>query len=240
VRVTRDGIPVLYHDPGMSSSLVRGLFCNGKLADLSLAELRASCMMRYGEQIPTVEAALTMMVNETELEGVYLDQKTPEGVLPTARLVQKVIEDLEVRNGNADPADDRKFAALIAITTDEVLDAWHSTKATLKAENDERVADGLEPRPIPPCLLEYDTDKVIAEDCVAWGPTWTEGPQTDNVAKLREKGIGTIFWTINEREFIEGFLTTSKPDGIITARAALLFHTYQLIGTEPPVRGGQK
>jgi hypothetical protein len=185
--------------------------------------------MRYGEQIPTVEAALDMMVNETELEGVYLDEKTPEGVLPSARLVAKLDAELKLRNENDDPSDDRKFGALIGIPTDEVLDAWHAAKQTLAAE-------GIE---IPKCLLEYDTDKVIAEGCVAWGPTWTEGPQPDNVQKLREHGIGTIFWTINESEFIEGFLTTSKPDGIISARAALLFHTYQLIGTVPTKRGAQ-
>src|SRR6478735_12331776 len=223
VRVTRDGIPVLFHDPSFSASLVRGLFCNGQINQLSLAELRGSCLMRYGEQIPTLEAALDMMVNETELEGVYLDEKTPEGVLPSARLVAKLNADL------ANRTDKRKFSALIGIPTDEVLEAWHSAKETLAAE-------GIE---IPKCLLEYDSDKVIAENCVAWGPTWTEGPQPENVEKLRAHGIGTIFWTINESEFIEGFLTASKPDGIITARAALLFQTYQLIGTVPQTRGEQ-
>ncbi|MEI9947556.1 MAG: glycerophosphodiester phosphodiesterase family protein [Pseudomonadota bacterium] len=239
VRVTRDGIPILFHDPGLSSSLVRGLFCNGQVSQLSLAELRGSCLMRYGEQIPTVEAALDMMVNETELEGVYLDEKTPEGVLPSARLVAKLDTDLKARNENDDPSDDRKFGALIGIPNDDVLDAWHSAKATLEAENTDRVNSGLEPLVIPRCLLEYDSDKVIAEGCVAWGPTWTEGPQPSNVQKLRDHGIGTIFWTINESEFLEGFLTASQPNGIITARAALLFQTYQLIGTVPaPLPGG--
>ncbi|MEI9935728.1 MAG: glycerophosphodiester phosphodiesterase [Pseudomonadota bacterium] len=217
VRVTRDGIPILFHDPSFSSSLVRGLFCNGQVNQLSLAEMRGSCLMRYGEQIPTLHAALDMMVNETELEGVYLDEKTPEGVLPSARLVAQLNADL------ANRTDGRKFGALIGIPNDDVLEAWHSAKTTLTAE-------GIE---IPKCLLEYDSDKVIDEHCVAWGPTWTEGPQPDNVQKLRDHGIGTIFWTINESEFIEGFLTTSKPNGIISARAALLFQTYQLIGTVP-------
>ncbi|HEY3237541.1 MAG TPA: glycerophosphodiester phosphodiesterase family protein [Polyangiaceae bacterium] len=240
VRVTSDGIPILFHDPSFSASLVRGLFCNGAVNQLSLAELRGSCLMRYGEQIPTVEAALNMMVNETELEGVYLDEKTPEGVLPSARLVAQLDTDLKARNENDDPSDDRKFGALIGIPNDDVLDAWHSAKAKLEAENDDRVAQGMDPLVIPRCLLEYDADKVIAEGCVAWGPTWTEGPQPENVQKLRDHGIGTIFWTINESEFIEGFLTTSKPNGIISARAALLFQTYQLIGTVPaPLNGDQ-
>ncbi|HKO51514.1 MAG TPA: glycerophosphodiester phosphodiesterase family protein [Polyangiaceae bacterium] len=232
VRVTRDGIPILFHDPSFSASLVRGLFCNGPVHDLSFAELRGSCLMRYGEQIPTVDAALTMMVEETELEGAYLDLKTAESVLPTARLVAKLNQELATRT------DGRKFGALMGIPTDDVLDAWNSAKATLEAE-------GL---PIPGCLLEYDTDKVIAERCVGWGPTWTKGPQADQVQKLHEHKdeegnsapIATIFWTINEREFLEGFLTTAKPDGIITARAALLFHLYQLVGTVPEPRGAQK
>jgi glycerophosphoryl diester phosphodiesterase len=241
VRVTRDGIPILFHDPSFSSSLVRGLFCNGAVNQLSLAELRGSCMMRYGEQIPTVAAALDMMVNETELEGVYLDEKTPEGVLPTARLVAQLNTDLKARNENDDLTDDRTFGALIGIPTDDVLAAWHTAKATLESENADRVASGQTPLEMPRCLLEYDSDKVISEGCVAWGPTWTEGPQPDNVQKLRDHGIGTIFWTINESEFIEGFLTTSKPNGIISARAALLFQTYQLIGTVPaPLKGAQK
>jgi len=229
VRVTRDGIPILFHDPSFSASLVRGLFCNGSVHDLSFAEMRGSCLMRYGEQIPTVDAALNMMVNETELEGAYLDLKTAESVLPTARLVAKLNQSMPTG---------RNFHALMGLPTDDVLEAWRSAKTTLANE-------GL---PIPDCLLEYDTDKVVAEGCVGWGPTWTAGPQADEVQRLHEHKdengdpdyIRTIFWTINEQEFLEGFLTTAKPDGIITARSALLFHTYQLIGTVPQPRGAQQ
>jgi glycerophosphoryl diester phosphodiesterase len=228
VRTTKDGFPILFHDPGLSKSLVRGLFCNGQVAELTLAELTAACELRYGELIPTVEEALDMMVNETELEGAYLDMKVPEAVLPTARLVVALNAELEERNSNADPSDDRQFSALIAITLDEVLDAWHDAKKTLEAE-------GLV---APNCLLEYDPELVIKEGCVAWGPTWTEGPQTENVEKVRrEAGAGVIYWTINQSEYIEAFLKASHPDGIISARAALVFHRYQTIGTVPPMRG---
>jgi hypothetical protein len=202
-------------------------------------------MARYGEQIPTLEAALDMMINETELEGAYLDEKTPEGVLESARLVAYADADMRQRNETNDPsAKDRKFSALIGIPTDDVLDAWRAAKTTLQAEfaekNPEREAMGLPALELPKCLLEYDVDKVIAEQCVAWGPTWTSGPQPENVQKLRDHDIGTIFWTINESEFIEGFLTTSKPDGIITARASTLFQLYQLVGSVPEPRGENK
>jgi glycerophosphoryl diester phosphodiesterase len=228
VRATRDGIPVLFHDPGLSSALVRGLFCNGKISELSLAELRGNCALRYGETIPTVEEALAAVVDDTELEAVYLDVKVPEAMLPTARIVNQVLGELERRNSNADPSDDRQVGIVIAIVSDENLRAWHSMKTTLQAE-------GLS---VPPCLVEYDPDLVLSEGCVAWGPTWTGGPQTSEVEKLRQAGAMTVFWTINQTDFIDQYLKRSMPNGIISSRAALLFHRYQKYGTPPALAGG--
>jgi glycerophosphoryl diester phosphodiesterase len=223
VRATRDGIPVHFHDPALSGALTKGTFCNGAIADLSLAEIRASCRMQYGEIIPTVGEMLDFLVNETELEGVYLDMKEAPAVLPSSRLASKLWTSLKDRNNNADPADDRRFVPLIAIPTEEVLDEWHKTKPILEAE-------GLE---IPPCILEWDPDLAIAEGCRAWGPTWTKGPLASDVRKVQDAGLATIFWTINQSEFIDQFLIDARPNGIISARTALLFFRYQTIGTVP-------
>jgi glycerophosphoryl diester phosphodiesterase len=229
VRMTKDGIPILFHDPTLSGALVSGLFCNGTVPDLTLAELRGACQLTYGEAIPTVEEALDMMVNETELEGTYLDLKVADGVLATARLASKVKTRLKERNSNSDPSDDRTFSPIIGIPTQEVLDAWHEAKKVLRDE-------GLE---LPNCLVEWDADLVISEGCVGWGPTWTEGPQVDNVKKVQAAGAGVIYWTINQSEFMDAFLQQAHPNGIITARSALLFHHYQSFGTVPPLREGQ-
>lgn len=227
VRLTRDNVPVLFHDPMLSSALVQGLFCNGLLEDLSLPQLRADCSLRYGETIPTVEEALSTIVDETELEGVYLDMKVPEAVLPTARLVSALLDELDARNENDDPSDDRRVGIVVAIPKEEVLDAWLEARQVLQNE-------GLR---VPPCLIEYDPDLVLAEGCVVWGPTWTEGPQAENVEKVRAGGGLTVFWTINQTDFIDAFLTEAKPNGIISSRASLLFHRYQKIGVPPPVVG---
>ena len=228
VRLTRDGFPILFHDPMLSSSLVRGLFCNGSIEDLTLAQLRADCSLRYGETIPTVEELLDAIVEETELEGVYLDMKVADAVLPTARIVSNVLDELEVRNANDDPADDRRLGIVVAVPKEEVLDAWREARQVLTNEG----------RRVPSCLIEYDPDLVLSEGCVAWGPTWTEGPQANNVEKVRAGGAVTVFWTINQSDFIDEFLTRAQPEGIISSRSSLLFHRYQKIGVPPPPRDG--
>jgi glycerophosphoryl diester phosphodiesterase len=228
VRMTKDGKAILFHDPTLSTTLVQGLFCNGTVADMTLAELRGSCTMHYGEAIPTLQEALDMMVNETELEGTYLDEKTPEGVLPSALAAASVIADLKARNEDDDPTNDRHFVPVIGIPKAEVLDAWHAAKTELMAQ-------GLE---IPPCLIEYDPNLVISEGCQAWGPTWTLGPQPANVQMVRAAGAKTFFWTINQSDFVDSFLTQGQPDGIISDRAAMLFHRYQEIGITPPLSAG--
>ena len=227
VRITRDGIPVMFHDPGLSRSLVRGVFCNGSVADLSAAELLGSCEYRYGEKIPTLEQMLDFLVNETEYEGAYLDMKVGGAVLPSARIIAKVNADLKARNEDDDPDNDRKFAPALAITTEEVRNAWHDAKVQLEKE-------GIE---LPTCLFEYDPDLVVSEGCKAWGPTWTAGSQPDNVQMLRDQGVITIFWTINQSDFMKDFLEQSKPNGIITGRASTLFYLYQTMGTVPPAPG---
>lgn len=227
VRVTREQIPILFHDPTLTEALTEGLFCNGTIADSTLAELRANCSLKYGEAIPTLDEVLDAIVDETEIEAVYLDMKVPEAVLPSARLASAALARVREQNAGAAPGTERPLGIVVAITKDEVLEAWRTAKATLQAE-------GVE---VPPCLVEYDPGLVLSEGCVAWGPTWTSGPQEENVQTLRSGGAGTVFWTINQSDFIDEFLQLAQPNGIISARPALLFHRYQKIGTPPPLAG---
>jgi glycerophosphoryl diester phosphodiesterase len=227
VRVTRDQVPILFHDPMFTDALVQGLFCNGAVADTSLAELRANCALKYGEAVPMLSEVLDAIVDETEIEAVYLDMKVPEAVLPSARLVSAALARVRDQNAGVTPGTERALGIVIAIPKDDVLKAWHEAKATLASE-------GLE---VPPCLVEYDPGLVLSEGCVAWGPTWTSGPQAENVQTVRAGGAGTVFWTINQMDFIDEFLELAQPNGIISSRPAMLFHRYQKIGTPPPLPG---
>ena len=119
--------------------------------------------------------------------------------------------------------------------------AYYCGKAREKAEEVQKgyakvqlEKEGIE---LPTCLFEYDPNLVVSEGCKAWGPTWTAGSQPDNVQMLRDQGVITIFWTINQSDFMKDFLEQAKPNGIITGRASTLFYLYQTMGTVPPAPG---
>jgi glycerophosphoryl diester phosphodiesterase len=224
VRATRDGVPILFHDPSLTGSGTLGTFCIGKVDELSLAELRANCQLVHGELIPTLEEALYVMVEQTELEGAYLDMKVGEAIAPAM--------DLAAAANERALAIGRTFKAVVGMPTQVTIDAWNAGLAQGRAR--------------PPCLVECapepctdDFDPNIVSDmgCYLWGPTWTGGPLLDHLAVVRANGGGVIYWTLNEQVFIDQFLLQARPNGIITARGALAFYRYQKIGSEPPPFG---
>lgn len=217
VRATEDGIPILFHDPAFNASSTRGVFCQGPVGDQTLDQIQANCRLAHGETIPTVEQGLDLLLDETLMDFAYLDVKVPEALAESARLAAKI-------NKRADTVG-RKFRAVVALTTIEVTDAWH---AFLEDATD-----------VPPCLMEYDPDLVVELGCVAWGPTWTAGPRSDDVKKVREAGARVVYWTLNDDHFIEEFLRATNPDGAITARTGLLMYLYQKIGQVPPAVVGE-
>jgi glycerophosphoryl diester phosphodiesterase len=215
VRATRDGIPILFHDPSLTGAGTKGTFCIGAIEELSLVELRANCQLVHGEKIPSLEEALYVMVEQTELEGVYLDMKVPEAIAPSM--------DLAVKYNARAREIGRTFTAVVAMPTEETVDAWKD--AALSRDT------------LPPCLVEYDPELVSEMGCYLWGPTWTAGPRVDDLSIVRANGGGVLYWTMNDEKFIDQFLIEAKPNGFITARSAMVFYRYQKIGSVPPPLG---
>lgn len=215
VRVTQDGVPILFHDPGFNSNSTRGAFCQGPVESQTFEQMQANCRLTYGEKIPTLEQALDVILDETLMEFAYLDLKVPGAVAASAELAVAI-------NARADEVG-RNFRAVVALTKDSVTQEW--LKFTGSASD------------VPPCLVEYDPMLVGELGCVAWGPTWTAGPRAEDVETVRAEGARVIYWTLNDDNFIKEFLRASNPDGAITARTGLLMYLYQKAGQVPPEPG---
>jgi glycerophosphoryl diester phosphodiesterase len=209
VRLSKDGVPFLFHDPGFSASMVQGRYCNGTVTSFSMAAIQANCRLIHGEEVPTLEDALRAAVDETALRGVWLDTKDAAAIPSEIALVKKY---------NAYAASKgREFLAVVGLPTEDVTDAWlHS-------------AD----REGAPCLLEYDPNIVASSGCFVWGPTWTAGPRPEDVAKIQKQGLATIFWTVNGVDYLNLFLNESAPNGFVTDRPSQAFYQYQMHGKVP-------
>jgi Glycerophosphoryl diester phosphodiesterase family len=212
VRITKDGVPILYHDPSFTSSMAVGRYCLGKVTDFSMAAIRANCRLVHGEEVPTLEDALRAAVDETDLRGVWLDTKDANAVESSIALVKKY-NAYAVEKG-------RRFLAVVGLPTELVTETW-------QASPDREGA---------PCLLEYDPKLVKPNGCSVWGPTWTAGPRTADVAYVQDEGLATIFWTVNGTDYINLFLSESLPNGFVTDRPGQVFYHYQMRGEVP--KGG--
>ena len=84
VRLTKDKVPVLYHDGGLNLRLTQKGPMVGPVEDYTLAELKSFVWLIHGERIPTLEEALDAVVTQTNLKFVWLDTKTEQSGVITA------------------------------------------------------------------------------------------------------------------------------------------------------------
>jgi glycerophosphoryl diester phosphodiesterase len=211
VRLTSDGIPILFHDDSWAPRLVDGPLCRGGVDQLSLADVRANCRLLFGETIPTLDEALQFVVDYTDIRTVWLDVKVA-GAIPAASDAVRKFEAQAAQK-------QRAVHFIVGIGDNDILAAFTAL-----------------PPPRVPCLLELELQQVEAAGCEVWGPRWTRGPMASDVAAAKSKGIFTAFWTIDETEFLDRFLLEAKPNAILTDREGLLFHRYQVLA--PRLQGG--
>ncbi len=210
VRLTADGVPIVYHDENFDPRLSKGPYCHGPVADFTLADVRALCTLLYGERVPTLEEALDTVFAQTTLEGVWLDVKVPEGIAPALAMAAKY-------NAKAGKLVDRGFKVVVGMDESESVDAYVATA----------------PPPGTPCLVELELDDVRRADCHLWGPRWTRGPMAADVAQMQAEGRAVVYWTIDEPEYIDLFITQGRPNGVLSDRPGLVFQRFQALGVMP-------
>lgn len=211
VQLTKDHVPILFHDDNFGPRLTRGSFCHGKVADFSLVHIRSLCKLTFGEDIPTLDEALQKVVDDTELGGVWLDSKSPEVVAYEVDAAQRFAT-IAARKG-------RSVKVIVGLPDAPSIDAYLAAK--------------------PPagqlCLVELELSDVRRAGCQAWAPRFTRGPMVDQVHEAQAEGKAVTFWTIDEPEFIDLFLR-AHPNGMLTDRMSLLYHRVQTLVAPPAQR----
>ncbi len=204
VVLTKDKVPVLYHDDDLNIRLVQKGPLYGTIQDYSFAQLRSMVKLIHGEDIPSLEEAFAAVLNDTQLKFVWMDIKDAEAI-PVVVQLQKKYLDLAKKAG-------RELQILIGIPTQQVYNY-------LLSNPDFKTI---------PTLCELSTDQVSIANSQVWAFRWTLGLQEAEVLKMHEQGRKCLVWTLDVPKFTEiytsfgGTDATRRFDGLLTNYPSIL------------------
>ncbi len=204
IRLTSDGVPILFHDETISNRLVKGDFLVGPISAYSWPQLRKYARLLNGEPIPLFDDALKTIVEETTLEFVWLDIKAPE-VLP---IILPIVDKYNKRAKQLG----RKVDLLMGLPTEEI---YGSYKAIPEADR-------------PGSLCELDPDQTSSINASAWGPRWTLGLQSAEVSRMHAEGRRVVTWTVDAQDLLLEFLRNGDFDGMVTNYPTVVFATAEI------------
>lgn len=192
VRLTSDGVPILYHDATLNERSIQKNGLVGPIENYTYAQLSSLVKLPNGERIPTLREVLTATVYNTPLSYVWLDTKF---IGP----LQK-IRDMQVEFMQKAAAIGRSVNITIGIPDKDVLSNFK------QLPNYQSV----------PSVNELTPEDVQAVNSGIWGPRFTLGLQNEEVATAHGLGRKVFVWTLDVPDFIKEYLTTGNFDGILS------------------------
>lgn len=199
VRLTADGVPVLYHDNTLNPRLVQKIPMIGRMEDYTFAQLRSFVRLLNGEQIPTLDEVLRAVVYETNLKFVWLDSKTED-----QDLVTRMVPLLEQYTAEA--------AALVAQGLRDSLDIMVGVPS-------DAIYDELLRYPSyrsVPSLAEKTLERAQALNSRVWAPVWSGGIDAAAIATAHAEGRRVFTWTLDTPEFVQQYIASGLYDGILS------------------------
>ena len=207
VRLSADGVPFLYHDTQLNPRLVQKGALVGPPENYPIRALQSLVTLINGETIPTLAQALDVIVNETNLQFVYLDTKTEN-----SGLISKMIPLQAAAMKAAQQKPGRKsLLIVVGIPTDATYDELLS----IPSHSD------------IPTIIEPSYEQALGANALVWSPRWTLGTQLDRVHEAQANGMGVVTWTLDDDAFIRQYLANGNFNGFLTNYPTLVtWHVY--------------
>jgi len=206
VRISKDGVPFMYHDNTLNPRLVKKGSLVGTVESYTYKELQSFVVLYHGERIPTLDAILTAIVEDTQLEFVYVDCK-PSAIngLGTIATVCQDARDLAATISGRAPIN-----IYMAMTTDDLVTAFQDVP------NFRNI----------PTICELTIDDLNTLNSQVWSPRFTEGTQNSEVQQLHAEGKKAITWTVNVPGLMFDYLNEGIFDGMLTDYPTQLAYYY--------------
>lgn len=208
IRLTKDKVPVLFHDSFLSLHTMKKSLYSGLLHNYTWEELKTKKLRKEGG-ILSLEEALEIMYKETELRTIWLDMKFEEDFSLVQKLQEKYEEkakkegrDLKIYMGLAD---DRKLKLFEELP--------HYKKLTSLVETE-------------PKDLERTGSQV-------WAPQYTQGFNKEEADAVHKKGKKVFVWSLDHPKMVKTYLEEGEFDGMVTNSApTVAFHIYTALVKE--------
>ncbi|HEY0041569.1 MAG TPA: glycerophosphodiester phosphodiesterase [Flavisolibacter sp.] len=197
VQLTKDGVPILYHDGRINDRLTNKTAIQGPIEEYSMDELNKEVKLKRGGKIPTLQEGLEAVLYKTPLQFVWLDCKYI-GSLDKVRTLQKEFTEKAAAMG-------RKLEIVIGIPAEETANSF------MQLPDYKNI----------PSLCELDTAMATKMDADIWAPSWIKGHQTEVVTAIQAKGKRAFVWTVDLPDKIKEFMYEAKFNGIVTNRPTL-------------------
>jgi glycerophosphoryl diester phosphodiesterase len=205
VRMTKDGVPVIFHDSFFSIHTVQNKIYGGLLHNYTLEEVR-QIELRKGGRIPTLEEMLSTVLYQTPLEIVWLDIKKECDL--------EQIKNIQAEYHQKAAAIDRKLMIYIGIPDKYLLNCFRQLKDYREV----------------PSLTELDLKTALEINAEVWAPQYTGGFQTANTDQIHAAGKKAYVWSLDSKFMINAYISAGGFDGLVTNVPAVVAHWYYTKG----------
>ena len=205
VRLTKDKVPIIYHDPDINTRLTLKSPLVGNVDQFNADFLRAYIKLIDGQTIPTLDEMLTTIIDSTNIRNVWLDCKDGgnEGffnaILP---VFQKAKNYAQSKN--------RNVSVLFGLPTQE---AYNSFIALPGHQN-------------IPSLCELSLEKAKNAGAAVFAPRWTLGILEQETLDAHANNIKVVTWTLDDPGGMNEVITKSQYDGILTNYPSMLAYQF--------------
>ncbi len=203
VKLSKDGIPFIYHDSDINLRLVEKSVIWGKIEDFTFLQLKTLITLKNGELIESLDEMLEYVLNNTNLKFVWLDMKSSKDDMANVIPIQQEYLQRAAAMG-------RDLRILIGLPTQDKVDQFLAVPNFQDLNN----------------LCELSTDIVRQTDAEVWGPRWTLGLQTAEVDAMHSEGREVITWTLDDPNWIRSFVQDGDFDGILTNYPTAVAYSY--------------
>lgn len=202
VQLTKDSVPVLFHDANLNDRLTHKTGIHGNIDDYTYEELTKDVTLKRGGKIPTLQDALYTVVYNTPLNFVWLDCKV-EGSLQGIHALQQEYMQKAAAIG-------RNVEIVIGVPDDKMLEQFVSLPGYQSI----------------PSLCELEQDSAMKMKAKIWATSWSKGLQTEDVLAAQQKGMRAFAWTLDVPRKIREFMREGRFNGITTNRPTYVAYEY--------------